>query len=149
MGILQARVLKWVAMPSSRGAFQPRDRTQVSHIAGGFLPAELPGKPQYRVGLANLYWLYIIFITAVRFPRLGLHVFLHILFFPKVCCLFLQSDYVSVKKQIFRGRETCMQVRKQQLELDMGQQTGSKEEKEYVKAVYCHPAYLTYMQSTS
>ena len=42
-----------------------------------------------------------------------------------------------------------MQVRKQQLELDMEQQTGSKSEKEYAKAVYCHPAYLTYMQSTS
>ena len=42
-----------------------------------------------------------------------------------------------------------MQVRKQQLEVDMEQQTGSKYEKEYVKAVYCHPAYLTYMQSTS
>ena len=39
--------------------------------------------------------------------------------------------------------------RKQQLELDMEQQTGSKQEKEYVKAVYWHPAYLTYMQSTS
>ena len=34
-------------------------------------------------------------------------------------------------------------------ELDVEQQTGSKEEKEYIKAVYCHPAYLTYMQSTS
>jgi len=42
-----------------------------------------------------------------------------------------------------------MQVKKQQLELDMEQQTGSKYEKEYVKAVYCHPAYLTYMQSIS
>ena len=42
-----------------------------------------------------------------------------------------------------------MQVRKQQLELDMEQQTGSKQEKEYGKAVYCHPAYLTYRQSTS
>ena len=42
-----------------------------------------------------------------------------------------------------------MQVRKQQLELDMEQQTGFKSEKEYVKAVYCHSAYLTYMQSTS
>ena len=42
-----------------------------------------------------------------------------------------------------------MQVRKQQLELDMEQQTGSKQKMEYVKAVYCHPAYLTYMQSTS
>ena len=41
-----------------------------------------------------------------------------------------------------------MQVRKQQLELDMEEQTGSKQEKEYVKAVYCHPAYLTYMQSS-
>ena len=45
--------------------------------------------------------------------------------------------------------EICMQVRKQQLELDMEQQTDSKQEKEYVKAVYCHPAYLTYIQSTS
>ena len=42
-----------------------------------------------------------------------------------------------------------MQVRKQQLELDMEQQTGSKLGKEYVKAVYCKLAYLTYMQSTS
>ena len=41
------------------------------------------------------------------------------------------------------------QVRKQQLELDMERQTGSKLGKEYVKAVYCHPAYLTSMQSTS
>jgi len=42
-----------------------------------------------------------------------------------------------------------MQVKKQQLELDIEQQTGSKSGKEYIKAVYCHPAYLTYMQSTS
>ena len=42
-----------------------------------------------------------------------------------------------------------MQVRKQQLEPDMEQQIGSKLGKEYVEAVYCHPAYLTYMQSTS
>ena len=45
--------------------------------------------------------------------------------------------------------EICMQVRKQQLELDMEQLTSSKLGKEYVKAVYCHPAYLTYMQCTS
>ena len=42
-----------------------------------------------------------------------------------------------------------MQVKKQQLELDMEQQTGFKLGKEYIKAVYCHPAYLTYIQSTS
>ena len=41
-----------------------------------------------------------------------------------------------------------MQVKKQELELDLEQQTGSQSGKEYVKAVYCHPAYLTYMQST-
>ena len=46
---------------------------------------------------------------------------------------------------------TCAhtQVRKQQLELDVEQQTGSKWKKEYVKAIYCYPASLTYMQSTS
>ena len=42
-----------------------------------------------------------------------------------------------------------MQAKKQQLEQDMEQQTGSKSGKEYVKALYCHPDYLTYMQSTS
>ena len=41
--------------------------------------------------------------------------------------------------------ETCMQAKKQPLELDMEQQTGSKSGKEYIKAVYCHPAYLTYI----
>ena len=45
--------------------------------------------------------------------------------------------------------EIHMQVKKQPLELDMEQQTGSKSGKEYIKAVYCHPAYLTYVQSTS
>ena len=43
-----------------------------------------------------------------------------------------------------KKEETCMR-----LELDMEQQTGSKLKKEYVEAVYCHPAYLTYMQSTA
>ena len=42
-----------------------------------------------------------------------------------------------------------MQVKKQQLELDIEQQTGSKLDKEYIKAEHCHPIYLTYMQSTS
>ena len=42
-----------------------------------------------------------------------------------------------------------MQVKKQHLEQDMEQQTGSKLGKEYIKAVYCHPGYLTFMQSTS
>ena len=45
--------------------------------------------------------------------------------------------------------EICTKVKKQQLELDMEQQTGSKSGKKYIKAVYCHPAYSTYMQNTS
>ena len=45
--------------------------------------------------------------------------------------------------------EISMQVKKQQLELDMEQQTGSKSGKESIEYIYCHPAYLTYMQSTS
>ena len=48
----------------------------------------------------------------------------------------------SLLRNLYAGQE-------EQLELDMDQQTCYKEEKEYVKAVYCHPAYLTYMQSTS
>ena len=43
--------------------------------------------------------------------------------------------------------ETCMQVKKQQIEPDVEKQTDSKLQKEYIKIVYCHPAYLTYMQS--
>ena len=52
-------------------------------------------------------------------------------------------DHLTRKSQI--SWEICMQVRKQQLELDIQQQTGSKSGKEYIKAVYCHPVYLTYM----
>ena len=44
--------------------------------------------------------------------------------------------------------DICMQVKSQQLEPEVEQWTGSKSEKEYLQAVYCHPAYLTYMQST-
>ena len=45
--------------------------------------------------------------------------------------------------------EICVKVKKQQLELGMGQQTGCKWGKENIKAIYCHPAYLTYMQTSS
>jgi len=44
-GILQTRILEWVAVPFSRGSSHPRDRIQVSHTAGHSLPAEPPGKP--------------------------------------------------------------------------------------------------------
>ena len=56
---------------------------------------------------------------------------------------------MGIPDHLICSSETCMQVKKQQLEPDMEQQTGSKLGKEYVKAVYCHPTYLTSMQSTS
>ena len=52
-GILQARILGWVAFPFSRGSSQPRDQTQVSHIAGDSLPAESQGKPK-NTGVGSL-----------------------------------------------------------------------------------------------
>ena len=55
-------------------------------------------------------------------------------------------------RNLYADQEATVRTgRKQQLELEgkLEQQTGSKQEKEYVKAIYCHPAYLTYMQSTS
>ena len=53
-----------------------------------------------------------------------------------------ESEAASKENKI---KEGVSGIRKQQLELDMEQQSGSKQEKEYFKAVYCHPAYLTYM----
>ena len=58
-------------------------------------------------------------------------------------------DYNNLWENSSRDGKTRMQVKNQQLESDMEQQTGSKSGKEYIKATYCHSAYLTYMQSTS
>ena len=99
---------------------------------------------------------------------------IHILYLPFVCGKTLSKEYIytslttpkpltvlittncgkflkrwEYQTTLPASWEICMQVKEQQLELDMEQQTGSKLGKEYVKAVYCHPAYLTYMQSTS
>ena len=52
---------------------------------------------------------------------------------------------MGIPDHLTRLLEICTQVRKQQLELDMEQQTGSKSGKKYIKAVYCHPAYSTYI----
>ena len=56
---------------------------------------------------------------------------------------------MGIPDQLPASLETSMQVKKQQLELNMELQSDSKLGKEYVKAVYCHPVYLTYMQTTS
>ena len=73
---------------------------------------------------------------------------------PKPLTVWITINWKILQEMGIPDHLTCllrtyMQVRKQQLEVDMEQQTGSKSGKEYVKAVYCHPACLTYMQSTS
>ena len=57
---------------------------------------------------------------------------------------FKRWEYQTISSAFW---EICMQLKKPQWELDMGQQTGSKLGKEYIKAIHYHPAYLTYMQS--
>ena len=56
---------------------------------------------------------------------------------------------MEIPDHLICSSEICMQVKKQQLELDMEQQTDFKLGNEYIKAIYCHPAYLAYMQTTS
>ena len=64
----------------------------------------------------------------------------------KLWKIFQEMEYQAT---LLASWEICMQVKKHQLALEMEQQTDSKLGKEYVKVVYCHPAYLIYMQSTS
>ena len=61
----------------------------------------------------------------------------------------LEKRDENTRPPFLSPEKICMQVKKQLLEPEMEQRTGSKLGKEYIKAVYCHPAYLTYMQSTS
>ena len=56
---------------------------------------------------------------------------------------------MGIPDHLTASSKICMQIKKQTLELDIEQQTGSRSGKEYVKAIHCNPAYLTYMQSTS
>ena len=69
MGILQARILEWIAMPSSRGSSQPRDHTQVSHIAGRFFTIWATRKPK-NTGVGSLFLLQEIFPTQGSNPGL-------------------------------------------------------------------------------
>ena len=68
MGILQARILEWVAMPSSKGSSQPRDQTQVSYIAGGFFTNWVIREAQNPCKGANLIQMTIISTTVGKNP---------------------------------------------------------------------------------
>ena len=87
-----------------------------------------------------------------------IHHIIHLIVAPYNKKYFLLNKNLTKSKFLKRWKcqitlpascETCMHVKKQQLEPDVEQQTDSKLGKEYVKAVHCHPVYLTYMQSKS
>ena len=88
--------------------------------------------------------------NRVSFPCSAFHYWGYkklVVYQPEECGKFLKSwEYQTTWPASW---EICTQVKKQQLEPDMEQWTGSKLGKEYVKAVYHHPAYLTYMYTTS
>ena len=111
-GILQARILECVAILFSRGSSQPRDGTQVSHIAGRFFTSWATREANLTVWIATNWKI----LKEVGIP-------------DHLACLLRNS----------------MWVKKQQLEPNMEQQTGSELGKEYNKAVYCHPSNFTYM----
>jgi len=126
-GIFQARVLEWVTISFSRISSWPRYQSRSPATQADVLPSEPPRERH----LLLLYWLH-----------------------QSLSLCGSQQTVKILQEMGIPDHVTCLlrnllQVKKQQLELDMEQQTGSKSGKEYVKAVYCHPAYLTSMQNTS
>ena len=99
--------------------------------------------------IANIYW---IIEKAREFQK---NIYFALLMMSKPLTVWITIDYGKFLKRweyqttLPASWEICMQAKKQQLETNMEQQTGSKLGKEYIKVVYCHSAYLTYMQSTS
>ena len=110
-GILQARILEWVAFPFSRGSFQPRDPTQVSCIAGRSLPAESQGKPK-NTGVGSLSLLQWIFQTQESNQGLALQAILYQLSY--------EGSYGGKGEQVFNGDKTSVWEDKKVLETDGG-----------------------------
>ena len=117
---------------------------ELSDIKAGFRKGR-----RTRDQIANIYW---IIEKAREFQK---NIYSALLMMSKPLTVWITTDCGRFLKRwesqttLPASWEICMQVKKQQLEMDMKQQTGSKSGKEYVKAIYYHPAYLTYMQSTS
>ena len=117
---------------------------ELSDIKAGFRKGR-----RTRDQIANIYW---IIEKAREFQK---NIYSALLMMSKPLTVWITTDGGRFLKRwesqttLPASWEICMQVKKQQLEMDMKQQTGSKSGKEYVKAIYYHPAYLTYMQSTS
>ena len=152
-GILQSKILKRVATPFSMWSSQPRGWSRVSNIATDSLPSEPSGKPKKGRGIrdqiANIHW---IKEKAREFQKNIYFCFVD--YAKSFDCVDHNKLWKILKEKGIPDQpsvswETCRQVKKQQLGPDVEKWTGLKLEKEYVKAVYCHPAYLITMQGTS
>ena len=96
--------------------------------------------------IANSHW---IIQKATEFQK---NIYFCFIDYAKPLTVWITTNYgkfLNFQTTLPASWEIHMQVKKQQQEMDMEQQTGARLGKKYVKAVYCHPAYLTYMQSTS
>ena len=147
--VLKARILKWFAIPFSSGPHfvRPLHHDPSVNLQMFKLDLEKPGEPEIKL------------LTSIgdhqkskRVPEK--HLFLLYWLRQRLWLCGSQQTGKFWKRWEYQTTwpaswEICMQVKKKQLEPDMEQQTGSKLGKEYIKAVYCHPVYLTYMQSTS
>ena len=127
-GILQARILECVAILFSRGSSQPRDGTQVSHIAGRFFTSWATGEADLTVWIATNWKI----LKEGGIP-------------DHLTCLLRNSMRVKKQQLKKKVKKLKKKKKKQQLEPNMEQQTGSKLGKEYNKAIYCHPSNFTYM----
>ena len=104
---------------------------------------------EIRDQIANIHWI----LEKAREFQKNIY-FCFIDYVKAFDCVYHNKLWKTFKEMGIPDHLTCLQrnlfqVKEQQLELDMEQQTGSKLGKEYIKAVYCQPAYLTYMQSIS
>ena len=131
--ISQARKLEWVAISFSRGSSRPREWTCISCIS-------CIARLIHHKILQDNYRKMPTSASLTRSKPLTVRI-------TKNGGKFLQRWEYQTTFPIFW--EICMYVKKQQLEPDMEQWNDSELGKEYVKVVYCHPAFLTYMQSTS
>ena len=151
-GILEARILEWMAIPFSRWSSWLREWTSVSCIAGGFFTIWATREAQSQREKDQIAHIHCI-IERVR--ELQKNIFFCFTDYIRPLTAWITTNCGKLFRRwehqtsLPDSWEICIQVKKQQLEKDMEQQTDSKLGKEYVKAVYCHLAYLIYMQSTS
>ena len=151
-GIFQAGILEWVAFPFSRGSSQHRDQTQISCITGftSWATREAQWSRSrcfYGIPLLSLLIWSLVPLSFLSFFKIEVYASLTTLkpltvWIRTHCGKFLKRWEYQTTLPV--SWETCMQVKKQQLEPYMKQWIGSKLGKEYDKAVYCDPVYLTY-----